>query len=125
MAESRFRPIVWLGTTQDDIRAMRDPIKSRLGQELLSVQSGGMLFYAISDTPEEAANRTARGVLMIAIQERIKVQGWTQAQAAEVLHVTQPRVSDLMNNKIDRFSLDALVNMLPAVGLTFDVRPVA
>lgn len=84
-----------------------------------------MLFYAISDTPEEAANRTARGVLMIAIQERIKVQGWTQAQAAEVLHVTQPRVSDLMNNKIDRFSLDALVNMLPAVGLTFDVRPVA
>jgi predicted XRE-type DNA-binding protein len=65
----------------------------------------------------------ARSLLIIAIEERIKEQGLTQTQAAEILHVTQPRVSDLMTGKLHKFSLDALVNMLPAVGLVFDVRP--
>jgi predicted XRE-type DNA-binding protein len=81
-------------------------------------------FFDIADTPEEAANLTARSLLMIAIEERIKERGWTQTQAAEILHVTQPRVSDLINGKLHKFSLDALVNMLPAVGLVFDGHPV-
>lgn len=81
-------------------------------------------FYDIADTPEEAANLTARSLVMIALEERIKEQGWTQTEAAEKLHVNQPRVSDLLNGKLHKFSLDALVNMLPAVGLTFDVRPI-
>jgi predicted XRE-type DNA-binding protein len=83
----------------------------------------GSVFYDLAETPEEAANLTARGLLMIAIEQRIKEEGWTQAEAAARLHVTQPRVSDLLNGKISKFSLDALVNMLPPVGLTFDVRP--
>jgi predicted XRE-type DNA-binding protein len=82
------------------------------------------VFYDIADTPEEAANLTARSLLMIAIEERIKQRGWTQTEAAEILHVNQPRVSDLMNGKLHKFSLDALVNMLPAVGLMFDVHPI-
>jgi predicted XRE-type DNA-binding protein len=61
-----------------------------------------------------AANSTARGMLMIAIEQRIKESGWTQAEAAKRFHVTQPRVSDLLNAKINKFSLDALVDMLPA-----------
>lgn len=79
-------------------------------------------FYDIVDTPEEATNLTARSVLMIAIEQRIREKGWTQARAAQALRIRQPRVSDLMNGKIDKFSLDALVNMLPAVGLTFNVK---
>jgi hypothetical protein len=43
---------------------------------------------------------------------------------AEVGAPTQPRVSDLLNGKISKFSLDALVNMLAPVGLSFDVRPI-
>jgi predicted XRE-type DNA-binding protein len=82
------------------------------------------VFYDLADTPEEAANLTARGLLMIAIEQRIREEGWTQTEAAARLHVTQPRVSDLLNGKISKFTLDALVNMLPPVGLTFDVRPV-
>jgi len=82
------------------------------------------VFYDIADTPEEAVNLTARSLLMIAIEERIKQRGWTQTEAAEILHVNQPRVSDLMNGKLHKFSLDALVNMLPSVGLMFDVRPI-
>lgn len=81
------------------------------------------VFYDLADTPEEAANLTARGLLMVAIEKRIREEGWTQTEAAARLHVTQPRVSDLLNGKITKFSLDALVNMLAPVGLTFDVRP--
>lgn len=83
------------------------------------------VFYDISDTEDEAANKTVRANLMIAITERIKAEGWTQAQAAAVLHVTQPRISDLMNGKMSRFSLDALANMLPPLGLALEVRTVA
>jgi predicted XRE-type DNA-binding protein len=82
------------------------------------------VFYDLADTPEEAANLTARGLLMVAIEQRIREEGWTQTEAAARLHVTQPRVSDLLNGKITKFSLDALVNMLAPVGLTFDVRPI-
>jgi predicted XRE-type DNA-binding protein len=82
------------------------------------------VFYDLADTPEDAANLTARGLLMVAIEQRIREEGWTQTEAAARLHVTQPRVSDLLNGKIDKFSLDALVNMLAPVGLTFDVRPI-
>ncbi len=82
------------------------------------------VFTDLADTPQEAANLTARGLLMIAIEQRIREQGWTQAEAAAHLRVTQPRVSDLLNGKITKFSLDALVNMLAPVGLMFDVRPI-
>jgi hypothetical protein len=37
------------------------------------------VFYDIADTPEEAANLTARGLLMIAIEQLIKEEGWTQS----------------------------------------------
>ena len=82
------------------------------------------VFYDLADTPEEAANLTARGMLMIAIEQRIREEGWTQTEAAARLHLTQPRVSDLLNGKINKFSLDALVNMLPPVGLAIDVRQI-
>ncbi len=83
------------------------------------------VFYDIADTPEEAANLTARSLLMIAISARIQERRWTQAEAATALHINQPRVSDLVNGKLHKFSLDALVNMLPALGLTVDVRPIS
>lgn len=46
----------------------------------------------------------------------------SQAQAAKLLGVTQPRVSDLMRGKINLFGLDALVNMATAAGLHIEVR---
>jgi predicted XRE-type DNA-binding protein len=39
------------------------------------------VFYDIADTPGEAANITARSLLMIAIEERVKGMGWTQTEA--------------------------------------------
>ena len=46
----------------------------------------------------------------------------TQAQAAKLFGVTQPRVSDLMRGKINLFGLDALVNMATVAGLHVELR---
>ncbi len=40
-----------------------------------------------------------------------------QAEAAKVLRVTQPRVSDLLRGRIDLFSTDALIDMLARLGV--------
>ena len=49
---------------------------------------------AIEDTPAEAENMKLRSALMMALDKHIRSQGWTQAEAARQLGVTQPRVSD-------------------------------
>lgn len=77
---------------------------------------------AIEDTPTAAENMKLRAAVMMALEEHIGHQGWTQAEAARRLGVTQPRVSDLVRGKIDLFSLDALVNMAVAAGLHVDLR---
>ena len=39
-----------------------------------------------------------------------------------MLDVTQPRISDLMNSKLDRFSLDTLINLADRAGLPVSLR---
>ncbi len=63
-----------------------------------------------------------RAALMMALEAHIKRQGWTQADAARRLGVTQPRVSDLMRGKIALFGLDTLVNMVAEVGLHVELH---
>ena len=77
---------------------------------------------AIEDTPEQAANMKLRSVLMIALKDHITRAGMTQAQAARLFGVTQPRVSDLMRGKIGLFALDALVNMATSAGLRIEMH---
>jgi len=72
---------------------------------------------AIEDMPEQAANMKLRSVLMIALKDHITRAGMSQAKAALLFGVTQPRVSDLIGGKISLFALDALVNMATAAGL--------
>lgn len=74
------------------------------------------VFDAISDTPAEAANMRLRAELMQHIESVIKQNNWTQKQAAAQCGITQPRINDLLNGKIDKFSLDALVNINAALG---------
>ena len=76
---------------------------------------------ALVDSPEEAENLRLRSKLMRAITRTVK--GWevSQKEAAQRLHVTQPRLNDLLKGKIDKFSLVALVNMLASANLEIDV----
>ena len=77
---------------------------------------------ALCDTPEEAANLSARSDLMLQITDIIEKNGWTQAEAAKQCHVTQPRINDLLRGRIHRFSLDALVNIAAALGRKVKVK---
>jgi predicted XRE-type DNA-binding protein len=45
----------------------------------------------------------------------------TQARAAALFGVSQPRVSDLVRGKIDRFRIETLVEMLGRLGVAVDV----
>jgi predicted XRE-type DNA-binding protein len=74
------------------------------------------VFDALANTPEEAANLTARATLMRELAALIAHEGWTQTEAARRCGVTQPRISDLLCGRISRFSLDALVNIAAACG---------
>jgi predicted XRE-type DNA-binding protein len=77
---------------------------------------------AIEDTPQEAASLRARSALMMGITEAVRAQGLTQAQAAELFGVTQPRISDLMRGKVSLFSLDALVDMASTAGMNPTIK---
>jgi predicted XRE-type DNA-binding protein len=72
---------------------------------------------ALEDNATDAANMRARSELMIALRK--KVDGWKlkQTEAASRLRLTQPRLNDLMRGRIDKFSLDALINLARPAGL--------
>jgi predicted XRE-type DNA-binding protein len=77
---------------------------------------------ALEDTEAEAANMRARAELMIALRTRI--EGWKlrQTEAARRMGLTQPRLNDLMRGRIDKFSLDALVNLAGRAGLAVRLK---
>ena len=77
---------------------------------------------AIEPTPAQAQNMKVRSALMTALEEYIRSEGLTQAAAAKKLGVTQPRISDLVRGNINLFSIDTLINMVAAVGLTVEVH---
>lgn len=81
-------------------------------------------FAAVGFPPEEAEHLRIRADLMLALTRLIAERGWTQAEAARALAVTQPRISDLTRGKIERFSIDTLVTMLAHAGadVTVTVR---
>jgi predicted XRE-type DNA-binding protein len=73
---------------------------------------------AIEDTPQDAANTKARSEFMLAIRDVVDRWKLTQSEAAARIGVTQPRMNDLLRGRIDKFSLDALLNLAHAAGLT-------
>lgn len=80
-------------------------------------RSSGNVFRDLGFTSEEAEHLKIRSDLMIQLQKLISVRGLTQAQAAKILGVTQPRVSDLLRGRIDLFSTDAIIDMLARFGV--------
>ena len=72
---------------------------------------------AIENTPSQAENMKLRSTLMIALKDHIARIKLSQSQAAKLLGVTQPHLSDLMRGKIKLFRLDTFVIVIDATGL--------
>jgi predicted XRE-type DNA-binding protein len=77
----------------------------------------------MSPSEDNPAIRSARQMLIAAISRYITQQRLTAAQAAAVLDLTGPRVTQLLQANIDEFTLDELVSLLPALQLTIQVVP--
>lgn len=73
--------------------------------------------FHVAEEPDVASKLVLKTDLMIMIRDTIEQQGWTQTEAAEHLQVSQPRISDIKNGKIDKFTLDMLFSMLDQLGL--------
>ncbi len=88
----------------------------------MSNETFASIWDAIEQDPAEAENMKIRSILMMSLEQHIRAKKWTQGEAARLLNVTQPRISDLLNGKINLFSIDTLVNMLAAAGLRVEMR---
>ena len=80
--------------------------------------STGNVFRDLGFSKEESEHLLVRADLLIQLQKAIAAKELKQAEAAKVLRVTQPRVSDLQRGRIDLFSTDTLINMLARLGIT-------
>jgi predicted XRE-type DNA-binding protein len=84
-------------------------------------RSSGNVFRDLGFGEEEAEHLRLRSTLMGALKTLIQEKGLTQAQAAKLFGVTQPRVSNLVQGRIDLFSIDTLIDMLARAGIHIDL----
>ena len=79
--------------------------------------STGNIFRDLGFSKEESEHLLVRADLLIQLQKAIESRQFKQAEAAKILRVTQPRVSDLLRGRIDLFSTDSLIDMLARLGV--------
>lgn len=89
---------------------------------------GANIFLELGFPPAEARRLHAASRKQINETQRLKRQlmdelsAWIvehrlkQAEAAEILMVTRPRVSDVMNKKAAKFTIDTLIELLSRIG---------
>lgn len=70
----------------------------------------------LSSDPVELSLLSTKVKLMIIASEIIRENGWTQKEASLQLGVSQPRISNLMNNKVSKFSIDTALEILGKLG---------
>jgi predicted XRE-type DNA-binding protein len=84
--------------------------------------SSGNVFIDLGFDPAQAEVMKLRAEVMIQMEKYLKAQGWTQAEAARRLDVTQPRISRLLKGKWEDFSLDMLLTLAARAGMRPTLR---
>lgn len=74
----------------------------------------------LAQDPVQLSLFSLKSKLMMIVTKIIRDNGWTQKQAAAEMGVAQPRVSNLMNGQMSKFSIDMLIEMLGKVGYLMD-----
>jgi predicted XRE-type DNA-binding protein len=89
------------------------------------VKSSGNVFIDLGYSADEAAVLQMRADLIADLRKLIKAKRLTQAKAAEILGVSQSRVSDLTRGKWERFSLEMLITLATRAGMRISLKKVA
>jgi len=97
--------------------AVGKPMKPKMKREHFT-----NVWDALEDDPAVAANMTMRSDLLIALQRRVGSWKTSQTQAARRLEITQPRLNDLLRGRINKFSLDMLVNLAKRADIRVSLR---
>ena len=77
----------------------------------------GSIFDDLGRSAEEAENLKIRAQLLDSLIDYIETRGLSQEEAARRLGTSQPRVSDVLNGRISKFTIDALINMHVHAGI--------
>lgn len=91
-------------------------------EKLKITRGSGNVFLDIGFSKADAENLKLRADLMMRIEDFYRKSKLTQGAAARALGVGQPRLNDLLRGKIDKFGLDALVNMLGHAGMRIELK---
>ncbi|MDR3417086.1 MAG: XRE family transcriptional regulator [Nevskia sp.] len=83
----------------------------------MSTKTFVSVWDALADTPAESARLKARSEMLMAVKAQVAAWGLTQSAAASRLGVTQPRLNDLLQGRVSKFSTDALFDLSTAAGL--------
>ncbi|MGE3874565.1 MAG: helix-turn-helix domain-containing protein [Parvibaculaceae bacterium] len=80
---------------------------------------------AIEDDPVVARAMERRSNLLLQVRKKIAEAKYSQAEAARILKISRPRVSDLQRGKINLFSLETLMEFLDRLGqeVRIEIRP--
>ena len=89
-------------------------------QEEIEVYHGSDNIFADLGLPNPE-ERMAKAVLSIQIHDIIKKRHLTQAKAAELLGIDQPKVSALIRGRLSGFSMERLFYFLNALGRDIDI----
>jgi predicted XRE-type DNA-binding protein len=84
---------------------------------LKMTRSSGNVFSDVGFSAEEAEHLRVRADLLIQIQTALKARGLKPADAAKLFGVSQRNVNDLLSGRIDRFSVDSLIDLLARLGV--------
>jgi predicted XRE-type DNA-binding protein len=85
-------------------------------------ESCGNIFLDLGFSPDEAAILAMRSELMCQLEILIRDNQWTQAEVAQVLGISQSRVSDLIRGKFEKFSLDMLITLATRAGMKVELK---
>lgn len=94
----------------------------RMDKSITITEGSGNVFADLGFDLAEAEIMKLRAEVMLRTAQRLKEQGWTQAEAAKQLGITQPRVSRLIKGKVEDFSLDMLLTLATRAGLHPELR---
>lgn len=94
-----------------------------MNEEIIS--SSGNVFTDLGFSAGEAAILQMRADLMADIRKFIEAKKLTQAKAAEILGVSQSRVSDLIRGKWEKFSLEMLITIATRAGMRVSLKTAA
>jgi predicted XRE-type DNA-binding protein len=88
-------------------------------------ESSGNIFLDLGYSREDAEILKMRADLMAEMRRWITDNNLTQAEAAEVLQVSQSRISDLVRGKWEKFSLEMLIVLAMRSGFNLTLSKAA